>query len=105
MDGESIADGVIAFMPVSLGKGGSSRIVNGKYSVQVGRGKMFVQFYANRPMNEEEQKQAMRDDPSIQDPSLLKVQYLPKQFNEQSEIFAEIESKRNDLNFELSTKR
>ena len=106
-DGTPIKDGAIAFMPEDgTGAGGSSPIIDGKYTANVSTGKMIVQIYGNRePTAEETQAQANNPMSSSSMPGSgpQKVQFVPAKFNAATELRADIQKSEKKLDFTLTS--
>lgn len=100
-DSKSIETGVIEFDPVDRNtpsaKGGA--IKNGEYTADIPAGEWTVRISADRVTGKRKMYEQSPDSPWTD----ITEQYLPKKYNEQSELKVRIDSKRDDLNFDLKS--
>jgi len=105
-DGVPIQEGSIAFMPADGGgSGGTAAIIDGKYTARVSPGRMIVQIYAQRDPTPAE-VQAQANNPmgsSSMGGGPHQVQFIPKRYNEVSELRADIQQSQRDLDFALTS--
>ena len=91
-DGQEVADGYITFVPEDKSVGPEAGpIKDGKYSAKVREGKNKVQIQANRPVPG---KKGPMGEQAIE-------QYIPKKYNEESTLSAEVARGKTEHNFDL----
>ena len=102
VDGKPIESGLVEFEPVDRNsqspKGGV--ITNGDYSAEVPPGEMKVKITAMRSTGVKKKRYDTPDSPVDE----ITEQFLPKKFNEETELKATIKSGKNDLDFLLKSK-
>lgn len=95
VDGEPLNEGAITFDPAD-GKGGvyGGPISSGRYDVKVAAGPKQVSIYGMKHLG------AIGPDGKP-----MASQFLPQRYTDGSELTATIEPRRNELSFDLSTKK
>ncbi len=103
-DGAPLADGEIQFRPDATTKGPTiaSRIENGAYAIPAERGPVAgaytVLISAERPTGRKVRADILGDATTNQ-----YEQYVPPRYNAKSTLRAEVDSDRDDLDFELES--
>ena len=105
-DGVPVEEGTITFMPeTGTGTSGSAPISNGRYSVRVEPGRMIVQIFGLREPTPADQQimntNPMGGSPMMSDRPPL-FQFIPMRYNLVTELRADIQGARRDLDFDLT---
>jgi hypothetical protein len=103
VDGQTPADGSsITFVPAEGGKsaGGGAPITGGKYAVTIPTGKYKVEIRAPRPIRAGKAKAT--EGPGPGGPANIE-ESLPAKYNDKSELTFEVQSGKNEKNWELSS--
>lgn len=94
-DGQEVADGYITFTPADKTIGPEAGpIKDGKYRVHAVAGQNKVQIQANRSVPG---KKGPMGEPAVE-------QYIPKQYNEETTLTADVASGKTEHNFDLKKK-
>jgi hypothetical protein len=105
-DGQPIPEGDIAFRPAAGTKGPSvaGLIVNGAYSIPADKGPVAgsyaVTITAERKTGRQVKTELVGD--AMGD---VYEQYVPERYNARTELKADVTESRDDLNFDLSSKK
>jgi hypothetical protein len=102
VDGQPMEDGAILFVPDGGGSGRSevgASIVNGKYSVEEGRGPKPGKYKVQIRWMKKTGKKFQGAD-GVEDE---KVQALPPKFNTETTLTAEVKGGKNTINFPLTS--
>lgn len=98
-DGEPVESGSMQFIPES-GTPEGCNINDGKYTAKVSPGKTKVKIYASKP---HPTKKTPNADPSKPDLPLM-VEYIPRKYNENTELSITVEKDGETHDFRLSPK-
>jgi len=108
LDGVEIADGTITFFPASGTKGPTSgtSISAGRYSIAADRGPLAGRYRVEIHGPRKTGRQVAAPGPVGNPKALVDeiVETVPKRYNLQSTLEAEVKPGRNDLDFVLTTK-
>lgn len=107
LDGAPVKSGTISFLPTGLtGNSAAAEIVDGKYTVRVSGGEMFVRFSSLREPTPEE-IEARKKNPMFErsmSPVDGPIEAMPAKFNNQSTMKASITGPNQNLDFDLKSK-
>jgi hypothetical protein len=96
LDGSSLPDGYVAFVPEGSGEGGGGEIKNGSYSAKLAPGKYKVEITASKMMPLPPGQTGM-------DGAKEEVrQYIPDKYNVRTELRADVSGSQS-LDFQLSS--
>jgi hypothetical protein len=104
LDNEPVDGGVILFFPPGKADAARADIVNGKYTVEAGKGPPPGKYRVEIVWYKKTGKQVVsKNDPPHKEDETIPM--IPKKYNEQSTLSAEITAGTNTVNFNLLTKK
>lgn len=99
-DGEPVQDGSISLMPIDgQGSMGGGLIENGRFTADSPPGKMAVQVYGHRTIKKENPTQEEIALGVTED----RLQYLPPEYNQQSQLRIDVSASNHRFDFELNS--